>query len=161
MLGSAVHIHSLYIYQTVERKHSLKNSTSFFKFIFISWRLITFQYCSGFCHTLTWISHGSTFFPILIPPPITLSTRFLWVFPVHQARALVSCIGLGCNMSGSSLHMEGSGGWRGREWEQGRAFWESETACARVLGQVDMEHAGQDVTEMVGEGLRGHRSVKM
>ena len=32
----------------------------FFPFIFISWRLITLQYCSGFCHTLTWISHGST-----------------------------------------------------------------------------------------------------
>ena len=30
---------------------------SFF-FFFISWRLITLQYCSGFCHTLTWISHG-------------------------------------------------------------------------------------------------------
>ena len=25
----------------------------FFTFIFISWRLITLQYCSGFCHTLT------------------------------------------------------------------------------------------------------------
>ena len=29
-------------------------------FIFISWRLITLQYCSGFCHTLTRISHGFT-----------------------------------------------------------------------------------------------------
>ena len=25
----------------------------FFPFIFISWRLITLQYCSGFCHTFT------------------------------------------------------------------------------------------------------------
>ena len=25
----------------------------FFPFIFISWRLIILQYCSGFCHTLT------------------------------------------------------------------------------------------------------------
>ena len=25
----------------------------FFSFIFISWRLITLQYCSDFCHTLT------------------------------------------------------------------------------------------------------------
>ena len=32
----------------------------FFSFIFISWRLITLQFCSGFCHTLTWISHGFT-----------------------------------------------------------------------------------------------------
>ena len=31
-------------------------------------------------------------FPIPIPPPTSLSTRSLRVFPVHQARALVSCI---------------------------------------------------------------------
>ena len=44
----------------------------FFSFIFISWRLITLQYCSGFCHTLTWISHGFyTYSPSrsLLPPP--------------------------------------------------------------------------------------------
>ena len=35
----------------------------FFPFIFISWRLITLQYCSGFWHTLTWISHGFTRIP--------------------------------------------------------------------------------------------------
>ena len=39
----------------------------FFPFICISWRLITLQYCSGFCHTLTWISHGFT--RILHPDP--------------------------------------------------------------------------------------------
>ena len=31
-------------------------------------------------------------FPILIPPPTSLSTQSLWVFPVHQVQALVSCI---------------------------------------------------------------------
>ena len=35
----------------------------FFSFIFISWRLITLQHCSGFCHTLKWISHGFTCIP--------------------------------------------------------------------------------------------------
>ena len=30
--------------------------------------------------------------PIPIPPPTSLSTRFLWVFPVYQVWALVSCI---------------------------------------------------------------------
>ena len=36
-------------------------------FIFISWRLITLQYC-GFCHTLTWISPGFTSIPHPDPP---------------------------------------------------------------------------------------------
>ena len=41
----------------------------FFKFIFlISWRLITLQYCSGFCHTSTWISHEYTCMPHPDPP---------------------------------------------------------------------------------------------
>ena len=31
-------------------------------------------------------------FPIPIPPHTSLSTRSLWVFPVHQVQALVSCI---------------------------------------------------------------------
>ena len=38
----------------------LKSVFFFFPVIFISWRLITLQYCSGFCHTLIWISHGFT-----------------------------------------------------------------------------------------------------
>ena len=40
----------------------------FFSFISISWRLITLQYCRGFCHTLTWISHGFTCVPHPDPP---------------------------------------------------------------------------------------------
>ena len=39
----------------------------FFSFIFISWKLTTLQYCSGFCHTLTWISHGYTCVPHPVP----------------------------------------------------------------------------------------------
>ena len=63
-----------------------------FSFIFISWRLITLQYCSGFCHTLTWISHGLTCIPHPDPPSHLPLYRSLWVFPVHQVRALISCI---------------------------------------------------------------------
>ena len=46
----------------------LLNNFIFFPFIFISWRLITLQYCTGFCHTLTWISHGFTCIPHPDPP---------------------------------------------------------------------------------------------
>ena len=45
-----------------------KAKAIFCPFIFISWRPITLQYCSGFCHTLTWISHGVTCIPHPDPP---------------------------------------------------------------------------------------------
>ena len=32
-----------------------------------NWRLITLQYCGGFCHTFTWISHGCTCVPLPEP----------------------------------------------------------------------------------------------
>ena len=35
----------------------------FFKLIYFNWRLITLQYCSGFFHTLTWVSHRCTCVP--------------------------------------------------------------------------------------------------
>ena len=41
---------------------SLFFSIQFFKFIYFNWRLIALKYCVGFCHTLTWISHGCTVF---------------------------------------------------------------------------------------------------
>ena len=37
---------------------TIKSVLTFFSFIFINWRLFTLQYCSGFCHALTWVSHG-------------------------------------------------------------------------------------------------------
>ena len=55
----------------IDSSHFLKKdffSFFFFSFIFISWRLITSQHCSGFCHTLTWISHGVTCIPHPDPP---------------------------------------------------------------------------------------------
>ena len=64
----------------------------FFSFIFISWRLITLQYCSGFCHTLTWISHGFTSVPHPNPPshlpshpiPLGLPSAPALLFHFHQ-----------------------------------------------------------------------------
>ena len=66
------------------------NFSFFFTFIFISWRLITLQYCSGFCHTLIWISHGLACIPHsdptshLPPHPIPLG--------LPRAPALSTCI---------------------------------------------------------------------
>ena len=42
----------------------------FFFWIYFNWRLITLQYCGGFCHTLTWISHGCTCVPHPEPPSL-------------------------------------------------------------------------------------------
>ena len=62
-------------------------------FFFFSWRLITLQYCSGFCHTLIWISHGFTCVPHpepfshLPPHPIPLdhpSAPALSICLMHQ-----------------------------------------------------------------------------
>ena len=50
------------------REHFILDCAIFSPIIFISWRLITLQYCSGFCHTLTWISHGFTCVPHPDPP---------------------------------------------------------------------------------------------
>ena len=35
----------------------------FLKKNYFNWRLIALQYCGGFCHILTWISHGWTCVP--------------------------------------------------------------------------------------------------
>ena len=39
-----------------------------FIFIYFNWRLITLQYCGGFCYTFTWISQGCTCVPHSAPP---------------------------------------------------------------------------------------------
>ena len=49
----------------------------FFSFIFISWRLISLQYYSGFWHTLPWISHGFACVPHPDPPSRLPPHRFL------------------------------------------------------------------------------------
>ena len=59
-------------------------------FIYISWRLITLQYRSGFCHTLMWISHGFT----CVPHPEPLSHLPPHPIPLGHlsAPALSTCL---------------------------------------------------------------------
>ena len=51
--------------RTFEVLKVIEGKCVFFKnsLIKFNWRLITLQYCGGFCHTLTWISHGCTCVP--------------------------------------------------------------------------------------------------
>ena len=51
------------IFQVPETLIRRSMVNTFFKLIYFNCKLITFQYCSGFCHTLTWISHGCTCVP--------------------------------------------------------------------------------------------------
>ena len=60
-LSSSTLLHLIFFFSNTQDEFIL------FYFIFIGWRLIALQYCSGFCHTLTWNSHGFTF--ILHPDP--------------------------------------------------------------------------------------------
>ena len=68
----------------------LFHSFFFPPFIFIHWRLITLQYYSGFCYTLTWISYGFT----CVPHPNPLSHLPLHPIPLGlpSAPALSTCL---------------------------------------------------------------------
>ena len=75
----------------------------FFFFNLFNWRLITLQYCSGFSHTLTWISHGFTYVPHskspshLPPQPIPLG---------HHSTPALSTLSHASNLDWQSLpHM--------------------------------------------------------
>ena len=63
---------------------------NFFPIIFISWRPITLQYCSGFCHTLTWISHRFTCAPHPEPPSH---------LPPHRPHGLYQSTSFACQAS--------------------------------------------------------------
>ena len=65
----------------------IKCSFFFSPFNFISWRLITLQYCGGFCHILTWISHGSTCVPHPNPPSRHPSGSSQCTRPEHLSHA--------------------------------------------------------------------------
>ena len=58
-----------------------------YKFIYFNCRLITLQYCSAFCYTLTWIRQGCTCVPQTEPRSHLLPHPIRRVIPVHQLRS--------------------------------------------------------------------------
>ena len=93
----------------------MKQSFTFFFFFvsYFNWRLIALQYCGGFCHILTWISHGwtcvpSSWTPSHLPPhpmplgcPRALALSALlhalnlhWSFILHMIIYMFQCYSL-------------------------------------------------------------------
>ena len=65
----------------------------FFLIIYFNWRIITSQYCHGFCHTSTWISHRCTYVPPILnappkfpPYPIPLGRWILYHWATWKTR---------------------------------------------------------------------------
>ena len=105
----------------------------FFSFIFISWRLSTVQYCSGFCHILTWISHGLAHFlkgsPYLCCVLLLdLSVR-IWQLRGHCDLVSWRHLVLNLDWASQTWDASGQGDPMGREllWEENRlegsCFW--------------------------------------
>ena len=77
------------------------HSQVIFIFNLFNWRIITLQYCGGFWHTLTRISHGCTYVPIPLgcPSALALSALFLtsnldWSSISHMVIHMFQCYSL-------------------------------------------------------------------
>ena len=88
------------------------NLRIFFKFLFIyfNWRMITFQYCAGFCHKAVWIGHRCTSVPSIqhtSPHPLLLgchgapalgallhASNSTWLSMLHVVMYMFQCYSL-------------------------------------------------------------------
>ena len=87
--------------------HSIVKKNFFNINIYFHWRLTTLQYCIGFAIHWHESAMGVHVFPILKPPPSSFPIPSLWVIPVHQPWAPVSCIepGLAIHFTCDNLHV--------------------------------------------------------
>ena len=83
--------HTLGVFFRICSSHFLMQTLFFGKgdfkknLIYFNWRIITLQYCDGFCHISTRISHRYTCVSsILNPSPTSLPTKSLWDVPEHR-----------------------------------------------------------------------------
>ena len=90
----------------------------FLKCIYFNLRIITSQYCDGFCQASIWISHRYTYVScILNPPPTSLPTLtlqvvpepWLWVpciiYQTHTGYLFYICVSFAALHRGSSVHL--------------------------------------------------------
>ena len=58
----------IWVWELDYKESWVSKNWCFFYHLIFNWRLITLQYCGGFCHTFTWISHECTCVPHPDPP---------------------------------------------------------------------------------------------
>ena len=134
-----------------------------FFFFFISWRLITLQYCSGFCHTLTWISHGFT----CVPQPDSSSLlsssdshcfEAVFAIPGKVKVKLFSRVWLfaSCSPPGSSIHgilQERTLEWVAISFSRGPSRPRDRTRVSRIVGRHFTVWATREVLGISGRVL--------
>ena len=96
----------------IKERCAWMNLRVFFKFLFIyfNWRMITFQYCAGFCHKAVWIGHRYTSVPSIqhtSPHPLLLgchgapalgallhASNSTWLSMLHVVMYMFQCYSL-------------------------------------------------------------------
>ena len=94
--GSQERMRGMWVYTELTARPRSLTPLFFFFYLFLLFYLLFFYLLYDIVVGFVIHWHESAMdlhvFPIRIPPPTSFSTQSLWVFPVHQPRALVSCI---------------------------------------------------------------------